>query len=115
MKQCFKAATSCCCCCWSWKPEKKENVAVVPRGHLAVYVGEDWKRYVIRVALINHPLFRKLLDQLLLDDEPDHDFQARRLHIPCCDTLFIDILDCAKHDYDYCCRRPSFCCWSSCF
>ncbi|CAN1148989.1 Auxin-induced protein 15A [Linum perenne] len=70
----------------------------VPRGHMAVYVGEDWKRYVIKVAFINHPLFRTLLDQLL---EHDHDHAAcssSPLHIPCTHSIFETVLNCAKRD-----------------
>ncbi|KAI4364256.1 hypothetical protein MLD38_020373 [Melastoma candidum] len=35
----------------------------VPKGHLAVYVGEDEKRYVIRVSVLDDPLFLALLDE----------------------------------------------------
>ncbi|CAN0825546.1 Indole-3-acetic acid-induced protein ARG7 [Linum grandiflorum] len=68
----------------------------VPRGHMAVYVGEEWKRYVIKVCLINHPLFRTLLDQLI-DDHEAQDFRLP-LHIPCTDSIFLAILNCAKRD-----------------
>lgn len=39
-----------------------KNHANVPKGHMAVYVGETQKkRFVVPVSYLNHPLFQDLL------------------------------------------------------
>ncbi|CAL5205672.1 unnamed protein product [Lathyrus oleraceus] len=35
----------------------------VPKGHLAVYVGEKARRFLIPVSFLNEPLFQELLNQ----------------------------------------------------
>ncbi|XP_010539798.1 PREDICTED: auxin-responsive protein SAUR36-like [Tarenaya hassleriana] len=59
------------------------SAAVVPKGHLAVYVGEsggDTRRVVVPVIYFNHPLFGELLDQA----ERVYGFeQPGRITIPC--------------------------------
>ncbi|AES89301.1 SAUR-like auxin-responsive family protein [Medicago truncatula] len=35
----------------------------VPKGYLAVYVGDRMKRFVIPVSYLNQPLFQELLNQ----------------------------------------------------
>lgn len=39
----------------------------VPRGHMVVYVGGECKRFVIRIALLQHPSFQVLLAQVNSD------------------------------------------------
>lgn len=46
-------------------PEEAKPV-VVPKGHMAVYVGEsddDTQRYLVPVIYFNHPLFGELLKE----------------------------------------------------
>ncbi|TVU43594.1 hypothetical protein EJB05_10075, partial [Eragrostis curvula] len=56
-------------------------VADVPRGHMAVYVGERLKRFVIPTACLNHPTFVTLLKRV--EDEFGFDHRCGGLTIPC--------------------------------
>ncbi|KAG8082695.1 hypothetical protein GUJ93_ZPchr0014g46699 [Zizania palustris] len=63
----------------------------VPRGHTVVYVGEELRRYVVRVSSLDHPLFRQLLDRA----REEYQFAAgadARLCIPCDEDLFLGVL-----------------------
>ncbi|XP_062192416.1 auxin-induced protein 15A-like [Phragmites australis] len=55
--------------------------ADVPRGHLAVYVGEGRKRFVIPTACLKHPSFVTLLKRV--EDEFGFDHRCGGLTIPC--------------------------------
>ncbi|KAI4310408.1 hypothetical protein MLD38_035388 [Melastoma candidum] len=62
----------------------------VPKGHMAVYVGEDEKRYVVRVSVLEDPLFRALLDEAR---GSIYDFRTEpRLRVPCDENMLIDVL-----------------------
>ncbi|CAL5359895.1 unnamed protein product [Camellia sinensis] len=55
----------------------------VPKGHLAVYVGEkedDTHRYLVPVIYFNHPLFGKLLEEAVNEYGFDH---SGGIQIPC--------------------------------
>lgn len=39
------------------------KVVEVPKGYVAVYVGEKMKRFTIPIAFLNQPLFQELLKQ----------------------------------------------------
>ncbi|PON67986.1 Small auxin-up RNA [Trema orientale] len=63
----------------------------VPKGHLAVYVGEEFKRYVINITLLKHPLFQELLDHV---EEVFQFANGSRLCIPCSEHVFLSVLQC---------------------
>ncbi|CAJ1973010.1 unnamed protein product [Sphenostylis stenocarpa] len=43
--------------------KSSSKVLEVPRGYLAVYVGENMKRFLIPVSFLNEPLFQELLSE----------------------------------------------------
>ncbi|KAF7109293.1 hypothetical protein CFC21_109582 [Triticum aestivum] len=65
--------------------------ADVPKGHFAVYVGEQRKRFVIPTAYLRHPSFLVLLKRV--EDEFGFDHRAGGgLTIPCSEGDFADIV-----------------------
>ncbi|XP_027094870.1 auxin-induced protein 6B-like [Coffea arabica] len=61
----------------------------IPAGHVAVTVGTDCKRFVVRATYLNHPLFKKLL----LQAEEEYGFtNSGPLAIPCDESLFGEVL-----------------------
>ncbi|KDP27608.1 hypothetical protein JCGZ_19613 [Jatropha curcas] len=68
----------------------------VPKGYLAVYVGENqMKRFVIPVSFLNQPSFRELLTQA--EEEFGYDHPMGGLTIPCSQSRFIDVVSCLNH------------------
>ncbi|KAJ7978549.1 Auxin-induced protein [Quillaja saponaria] len=68
------------------------EAADVPKGHLAVYVGEtqkNKKRFVIPISYLNQPSFQDLLGQA--EEEFGYDHPMGGLTIPCREDIFIDI------------------------
>ncbi|EPS68786.1 hypothetical protein M569_05980, partial [Genlisea aurea] len=62
----------------------------VPKGHLAVYVGEgEKKRYVIPVSWLNQPEFQELLD--LSEQEFGFHHPMGGLTIPCNQHLGVEV------------------------
>jgi SAUR family protein len=62
----------------------------VPKGHLAIYVGEsEMKRFIVPVSLLNHPSFQQLLGKA--EEEFGFDHPLGGLTIPCSEDLFIDL------------------------
>ncbi|XP_022747944.1 auxin-induced protein 15A-like [Durio zibethinus] len=69
---------------------KAVATAKVPKGHLAVYVGEgNRKKFVIPISFLNHPLFQHLLNRA----EEDFGFNPPMggLTIPCSEEYFMTI------------------------
>ncbi|GAU32284.1 hypothetical protein TSUD_63010 [Trifolium subterraneum] len=65
------------------------KVVDVPKGYLAVYVGEKQKRFVIPISYLNQPLFQDLLSQA--EEEFGYDHPMGGLTIPCTEDLFQNI------------------------
>ncbi|KAK9165217.1 hypothetical protein Scep_000408 [Stephania cephalantha] len=67
-----------------------ENSVDVPKGHLAIYVGEaEKKRFVVPVSFLNHPSFQDLLRQA--EEEFGFNHPMGGLTIPCQVSAFIDL------------------------
>ncbi|XVE93764.1 hypothetical protein REPUB_Repub01dG0222700 [Reevesia pubescens] len=62
----------------------------VPKGHIAVYVGEgNRKRFVIPISFLNHPLFQDLLNRA--EEKFGFNHPMGGLTIPCSEEHFISI------------------------
>ncbi|PIA56056.1 hypothetical protein AQUCO_00700413v1 [Aquilegia coerulea] len=67
-----------------------EETAAVPKGHVAVYVGENqMKRFVVPISYLNHPLFQDLLNKA--EEEFGFDHPMGGLTIPCDEDTFIHL------------------------
>ncbi|TXG64662.1 hypothetical protein EZV62_011656 [Acer yangbiense] len=63
----------------------------VPKGYLAVYVGESHqkKRFVIPVSFLHEPSFQELL--CMAEEEFGFNHPMGGLTIPCTEDMFIDL------------------------
>ena len=62
----------------------------VPKGYIAIYVGEEEKkRYVVPVSYLNEPAFQELLS--MAEEEFGYDHPMGGLTIPCREDVFIDL------------------------
>ncbi|AES89337.2 putative small auxin-up RNA [Medicago truncatula] len=61
----------------------------VPKGYLAVYVGEKMKRFVIPISYLNQTSFQELLNQA--EEQYEYDHPMGGLTIPCREEVFLDI------------------------
>ncbi|XP_051124261.1 auxin-responsive protein SAUR50-like [Andrographis paniculata] len=57
----------------------------VPKGHFAVYVGENRSRYIVPISILNRPEFLTLLQRAEEEYGFDHDMG---LTIPCPEEVF---------------------------
>jgi SAUR family protein len=77
---------------------RSSSAADVPRGHFAVYVGEQRKRFVIPTAYLKNPSFLVLLKRVEEECGFDHP-AAGGLTIPCSEGDFADIVGSAAVDH----------------
>ena len=61
----------------------------VPKGYLAVYVGEKMKRFVIPIAYLSQPSFQEFLSQV--EEEFGFDHPMGGLTILCSENVFLDV------------------------
>jgi SAUR family protein len=62
----------------------------VPKGHIAVYVGEyQKKRFVVPISYLNEPAFQALLSKA--EEEFGFNHPMGGLTIPCREEIFIDL------------------------
>ncbi|KAJ1389947.1 Small auxin-up RNA [Sesbania bispinosa] len=76
---------------WRNKARMSANRAPsdVPSGHVAVCVGANYTRFVVRATYLNHPVFKKLL----VEAEEEYGFSNQGpLTIPCDEALFEEAL-----------------------
>lgn len=76
---------------WRNKARMSANRAPsdVPAGHVAVCVGANYTRFVVRATYLNHPVFQKLLIQA----EEEYGFSNHGpIAIPCDEALFEEAL-----------------------
>ncbi|CAJ1933687.1 unnamed protein product [Sphenostylis stenocarpa] len=64
--------------------------AEVPKGYLAVYVGEKKKRFVIPIGCLNQPSFQDLLTKA--EEEYGYHHPMGGLTIPCREDVFLNIM-----------------------
>ncbi|KAK5837787.1 auxin-responsive protein SAUR23-like [Gossypium arboreum] len=69
---------------------QSRNQLHVPKGHIAVYVGEMKKtRFVVPISYLNHPCFLDLLGRA--EEEFGFNHPMGGLTIPCDEDAFIDL------------------------
>jgi len=71
------------------RASSSKAVDEVPKGYLAVYVGEKMKRFVIPISLLNQPSFQELLSQS--EEEFGYDHPMGGLTIPCSEDVFLEL------------------------
>ncbi|KAG4399019.1 hypothetical protein AAZX31_08G154400 [Glycine max] len=64
----------------------------VPKGYLAVYVGDKMKRFVIPVSYLNQSLFHELLSQA--EEQFGYDHPTGGLTITCQEDEFLNATSC---------------------
>ncbi|KAF7841130.1 Auxin-induced protein 15A [Senna tora] len=65
---------------------KASKSVEVPKGYVAVYVGEKMKRFVIPISYLNQPSFQDLLNQA--EEEFGFEHPMGGLTIPCREDVF---------------------------
>ncbi|CAH8306748.1 unnamed protein product [Eruca vesicaria subsp. sativa] len=87
---------------WRKKAHNSDPVSDVPPGHVAVAVGVNRRRYVVRAKHLNHPIFRRLLAEA----EEEYGFSnVGPLAIPCDEWLFEEIIGVLNRSESESCGR----------
>ena len=74
----------------NWSRSSSSSVDIIPKGHLAVYVGDQEKRrFVVPLSLLDQPSFQDLLRQS--EEEFGYDHPMGGLTIPCREDVFIHV------------------------
>ncbi|CAJ2679451.1 unnamed protein product [Trifolium pratense] len=71
------------------KRESSSKGVDVPKGYLAVYVGEKMKRFMIPVSYLNQTSFQELLSQA--EEQFGYDHPMGGITIPCGEDVFLEI------------------------
>jgi len=71
------------------RSSSSKAVGEVPKGYLAVYVGEKMKRFLIPISLLNRSSFQELLNQS--EEEFGYDHPMGGLTIPCSEDVFLEL------------------------
>ncbi|KAM7263107.1 hypothetical protein ACFE04_000790 [Oxalis oulophora] len=61
----------------------------VPKGHFAIYVGENRSRYIIPISWLGHPEFKSLLQRA--EEEFGFNYHDMGLTIPCEENDFLSL------------------------
>lgn len=74
----------------SWSVEEDEGLPHdVPRGHFAVYVGENRSRYIVPISWLGHPRFQCLLRRA----EEEYGFShGTGITLPCEEVVFRSLI-----------------------
>ncbi|KAJ0252140.1 SAUR-like auxin-responsive protein family [Hirschfeldia incana] len=74
--------------------QSQKQQSRVPKGHVAVYVGEEMenkKRFVVPISCLNHPSFQGLLSRA--EEEFGFNHPIGGLTIPCREEIFVGLLN----------------------
>ncbi|KAH0900787.1 LOW QUALITY PROTEIN: hypothetical protein HID58_040290 [Brassica napus] len=74
--------------------QSQKQQSRVPKGHVAVYVGEEMenkKRFVVPISYLNHPSFQGLLRRA--EEEFGFNHPIGGLTIPCREEIFVGLLN----------------------
>jgi len=75
----------------SFSNGSSNTYVVIPKGYLAVYVGEqEKKRFVVPISFLSQPEFQELLSQA--EEEYGYNHPMGGLTIPCCEDVFTDLV-----------------------
>ncbi|XP_050233791.1 auxin-responsive protein SAUR21-like [Mercurialis annua] len=71
--------------------QQRHQSSDVPKGHLAVYVGEHqvMRRFIVPISYLSHPSFKDLLNRS--EEEFGFDHPMGGLTIPCNEDDFLDL------------------------